>query len=74
MIERRKTITYEVRSHRQKTVLSDKGKFIDSDLIADFGRDTGAIKRMMGHLQDILKCIKRIKKENEKNKEKLDKN
>lgn len=68
MIEKIKTITYEVRSHRHCTTLSENGKiisirwpkayplmFVDSD-----------VKALIWHLRDVLKCMRRIEREKAK--------
>ena len=70
MIEKIKTITYEVRSHGRKTILSDNGIVIqtkwhtDYQLWSDNQKDNKAIiKKMLWHLEDVLKCMKQIEKE-----------
>ena len=55
MIERIKTITYEVRSHNQTTILSDKGIMIESDWndYCEVGAwSKGNVKRMIWHRRD----------------------
>ena len=73
MIHKVKTVTWEVRSHRQETILSDKGIMISSDwedccLIGEWGKPN--IKRMIWHLQDVLKVLNKLEKERQARKEK----
>jgi len=74
MIEKIKTIRYEIRSHKCKSRLNNEGR-LDWESLADIVHeqnkyhhperksDRGAIKRIVWHLQDVLKCIQRIEKE-----------
>jgi len=74
MIEKIKTVTYEVRSHGFTTELSEAGKVIASphkkgfryfvNPEDDWPKDY--IKRLVWHLEDVLKCIKKIEKEKAK--------
>lgn len=72
MIRRIKTVTYEVRSHGQKTVLSSEGKLLKLDwdipfCIGQEGREFKAtVKKTIKHFQDILKAIKKLEKKAEK--------
>ncbi|GAI87423.1 unnamed protein product [marine sediment metagenome] len=76
MIEKIKTITYEVRSHGYKTILSKKGIIEGEFCVFKAGYndiDRVVIKKVIWHLQDVLKCMKQIEKEeaekkNEQNK------
>ena len=73
MIHRIKTVTWEVRSHNQTTILSDKGIMIESDWndYCEVGAwSKGNVKRMIWHLEDVLKCMNQIEKEKEARKEK----
>ncbi len=72
MIHRVKTVTYEVRSHGQRTRLTNKGVMIESDWedyckIGEWGMPN--VKRMIKHLQDVLKCMRQIEKEKQVRKE-----
>ncbi len=71
MIEKIKTVTHEIRSHGQKTVLSDKGMMIESDWedyykVGEWGKPN--VKRMIWHLEDVLKCMNKIEKEKKEKK------
>ena len=78
MIEKIKTITYEIRSHRFTTELSEAGKVIASPHEKDFRYFVNPeddwpkhyIKRLTWHLQDVLKCMNAIKKEETEKKKK----
>jgi len=66
MIEKIKTITYEIRSHSYKTVLSKKGIIEGEFCVFKVGYndiDRTVIKKVIWHLEDVLKCMNRIKKE-----------
>ncbi len=72
MIHRVKTVTWEVRSHRQVTTISSEGRILDEDwddccLMREWGKPN--VKRMIKHLQDVLKCMRRIEKEKQARKE-----
>ena len=72
MIERIKTITYEVRSHRHRTILGDNGQIliVEGLLMSASSWKQGYIKRFILHLQDVLKCMRQIEKEKQANEEK----
>ena len=73
MIERIKTITYEVRSHGYKTVLSEKGIIEGEFCVFKAGYNDinrAVVKKVIWHLQDVLKCMRQIEKEKEARKEK----
>ncbi len=71
MIEKIKTTTFEVRSHGFITELSEAGKVIASPHKKSFKYFVNPeddwpkayIKRLVWHLQDVLKLIKWIEKE-----------
>jgi len=66
MIEKIKTITYQIRSHGYKTVLSKKGIIEGEFCVFKAGYDDidrVVIKKVIWHLEDVLKCMNRIKKE-----------
>lgn len=67
MIEKIKTITYAIRSHGYETALNKKGKITILGWQTEEGgrdqRSKGEIKKYIGHLQDVLKCLKQIEKE-----------
>ena len=66
MIEKIKTVTYEIRSHGYKTVLSKKG-IIEGEFCVfkagDNDIDRAVIKKVIWHLEDVLKCMNTIRKE-----------
>ena len=69
MIERIKTITWEVRSHGHRTIINEKGLveqpwYFDWDKIGKV-----VIKKLVWHLQDVLKCMRQIEKERQVRKE-----
>ena len=64
MIERIKTVTWEVRSHRLSTVLTDKGILLIKGLPVLYNK--ADVKKMIWHLEDVLKCMNQIEKEKEK--------
>ena len=69
MLHKIKTVSYEVRSHRQKTVLSEKGIVQGVFCVDEVGYndvDRKILKRLMRHLNDVLKCMSKIEKEKEK--------
>ena len=72
MIEKIKTIRYKVRSHGHKTTLYDNGDLIDAIDLEESLRagyfKKARVKKMIGHLQDVLKCMKQIEKEKTKKK------
>ena len=66
MIHKIKTVTWEVRSHNQTTRLTDKGVMIEfnwEDYYKVGERDKSIVKRLIWHLQDVLKCMRQIEKE-----------
>ena len=68
MIHKKKVITYEVRSHRNCTTLSEKGEVTDTTLYPVVWSKP-VIKRAIWHLQDVLKCMRQIEKEKQAKKE-----
>ena len=72
MIERIKTVTWEVRSHGQETTISSKGKVLRANWepIWQFERPRATIKKRIWHLEDVLKCMRQIEKEKQARKEK----
>ncbi len=75
MIERIKTITYEVRSHGFLTKLTEDGRVRETmaafpTLVNTAFWTKGYIKKRLWHLQDVLKCMRQIEKEKQANKEK----
>ena len=71
MIEKIRTTTYEVRSYRHRTVLAKDGTLMGTPaLFTGSGGSSkwnkGYIKGLIRHLQDVLKCMKKIEKEMEK--------
>ena len=71
MIEKIKTITYQIRSHGYKTVLSKKG-IIQSNEFGYLQDNTNRaiLKKFIWHLEDVLKCMNTIKKEETEKKKK----
>lgn len=68
MIHRVKTVTWEVRSHGHRTTISEKG-FVEQPWNFDWDKIGKVIvKRLVWHLEDVLKCMKQIEKEKEKKK------
>ena len=68
MIEKIKTITYEIRSHGHRTVLSKKG-LIEGEFCAGYNDiDRAVIKKVIWHLEDVLKCMNKIEKEKKEKK------
>jgi len=67
MIHKVKVITWEVRSHRNCTTLSGEGRITDTT-VSPVVWSKPVVKRAIWHLQDVLKCIKRIEKEKIKKK------
>lgn len=66
MIEKIQTITYEIRSHSYKTVLSKEGIIEGEFCVFKAGYndiDRVVIKKVIWHLGDVLKCMNRIEKE-----------
>ena len=66
MIEKIKTITYQIRSHDYKTVLSKKGLIEGEFCVFKAGYNDinrAVIKKVIWHLEDVLKCMKQIEKE-----------
>ncbi len=66
MIEKIKTVTYEVRSHGHKTVLSEKGIIQGDFCVLEVGYNDvnrAVLKKVIWHLEDVLKCMNAIKKE-----------
>ncbi len=77
MIEKIKTVTWEVRSHGQRTRLTNKGVMIEfnwEDYYKVGERDKSIVKKLIWHLQDVLKCMRQIEKEKQARKEKADEN
>ncbi len=75
MIERIKTITYEVRSHEQVMTISSEGIIENWTFQADRTVEMlskAKIKKMIWHLEDVLKCMRQIEKEKQARKEKTD--
>ena len=73
MIEKIKTITYEIRSHGYKTVLSKKGTIEGEFCVFKAGYNDinrAVVKKVIWHLEDILKCMNAIKKEETEKKKK----
>ena len=71
MIKKIKTFTWEVKSHGHKTTLSNEGVVQGASL--GIGWDNirkPIIKKLVWHLQDVLKCMKQIEKEKQARKEK----
>ncbi len=71
MIEKIKTFTWEVRSHGQETTISSEGIIENWTFQADRTVEMlskAKIKKMIWHLQDVLKCMRQIEKEKEKKK------
>ncbi len=78
MIERIKTVTWEVKSHGHKTTLSNEGVVQGAFCISlGIGWDNirkPIIKKLVWHLQDVLKCMRQIEKEKQARKEKANEN
>ncbi len=71
MIHRIKTVTYEVRSHRQKTILSKEGIVEGVFCVDEVGYndvDRKILGRLIRHLNDVLKCMNKLEKKAEKEK------
>lgn len=75
MIHKIKTITYEVRSHGRITRLSENGIVIQTKWHTDYqlwsdnrNENKTIIKKILWHLEDVLKCMKQIEKEREAKK------
>ena len=64
MIHRVKTVTWEVRSHSFITILDESGKVIERPRIHDWAKSFD-IKRLSGHLQDVLRAIKKCERKTE---------
>jgi len=62
MIHKIKTVTWEVRSHSFTTVLSESGKVIEQPRIHDWAKSFD-IKRLSGHLCDVLRAISKIERQ-----------
>lgn len=62
MIHRIKTVTWEVRSHSFITVLSESGKVIEQPRIHDWAKSFD-IKRLIGHLNDVLGAISKLERQ-----------
>ncbi len=71
MIHRVKTVTWEVRSHGFTTIFSDTGRVIHTSALfaASSQWIHSYIKKMVWHLQDVLKCMRQIEKEKQARKE-----
>jgi len=71
MIHRVKTVTWEVRSHGHYSALSAKGELLvcPALMVSTSGWSKAYIKKLVWHLQDVLKCMKRIEKEKQARKE-----
>ena len=65
MIHKIKTVTYEVRSHEFITILSELGKVVEQPRIYDWAKSFD-IKRLIGHLHDVLGAIGRLERQAEK--------
>ena len=66
MIEKIKIINYEIRSHSYKTILSEKGIIEGEFCVFKIGYgdiNRPIIKKLIWHLQDVLKCMNKIEKE-----------
>ena len=66
MIEKIRTITYEIRSHNYKTILSKKGIIEGEFCVFKAGYndiDRAVVKKVIWHLEDVLKCMNKIEKE-----------
>jgi len=59
MIHKIKKVTYEIRSHRNCTTLSDEGVVTDTTLYPVVWSKP-VIKMAIWHMQDILKCMRQI--------------
>ncbi len=66
MLQKIKTVSYKVRSHGRETTFAENGK------IVMLGRNVGPfrnpnlkseIKREIWHLQDVLKALKKLERE-----------
>ncbi len=71
MIEKIKTITYEIRSHGYKTVLSKKGIIEGEFCVFKAGYNNinrAVVKKVIWHLEDVLKCMNTIRKEDAEKK------
>ena len=71
MIHKIKTITYGVRSHGQKTILSDKGRILRAEwdiYSLEFAKPKATLKKTLWHLQDVLKVMNKLEREKEKKK------
>ena len=72
MIHRIKTVTWEVRSHNFKTVIDNDGictGLFCLDILHCLEEiDKGSVKKVIWHLQDVLKCMRQIEKEKQKKK------
>ncbi len=73
MIHRVKTVTWEVRSHGCESNFNNEGRldweyFVDQIRDIKYTRkaDMPAVKRVIKHLQDVLKCMRGIEREKEK--------
>ncbi len=74
MIEKIKTITYEIRSHGHKTILSEKGIIQGDFCVLEVGYNDvnrAVLKKVIWHLDDVLKCMNTIKKEEAEKKKKI---
>ena len=73
MIHKVKTVTWEVRSHGHKTVVDSDGictgMFCVDILNCMAEIEKPQIKKTIWHLQDVLKCMRRIEKEKQARKE-----
>lgn len=70
MIEKIKTVNWEVRSHGHKTTISEEGIVEGAFCLGkgvgwDKNISKTIVKKLIWHLQDVLKCMKRIEKEKE---------
>ena len=71
MIEKIRTVTYEIRGHGENTIVSSEGKVLRSESGLEtclYLAKKGDVKKLIRHLQDILKCMKQIEKKREREK------
>ena len=72
MIHKVKSITWEVRSHRNCTTIWEDGVIRDTTLYLVVWSKP-VIKRAIWHLQDVLKALNKLEREKQARKEALDK-